>query len=59
MGIEFSLQIFMWWIGESQRIIDLFFEEQWICGSQKTWLGKGETPATYVKKKKKWCYEVF
>ena len=45
MGNQVSLQIFMWLIDGSQRIISLLFEEQ-ISGSQKNWLGKGEIPAT-------------
>ena len=46
MGNEVSLQMFMWLIDGSQRIIDLLFEEQYIYGSQKIWWGKGEIPAT-------------
>ena len=46
MGNQVSLQIFVWLIDGSQRIIDLLFEEQYIYGSQKTWWGKGGIPAT-------------
>ena len=46
MGNQVSLQIFMWWIGGSQRIIDLLFEEKQICGSQKKLTG-GEGNSSY------------